>query len=221
MNKKTKAILCLLLTVAIAVCVTACSSNGTPKHDTTEIVTDAEGNTSVYYFKTETTYKNVTDDKGMYVTDKNGNNVTEKATYRTPITDKKTTTKAKTSKNTTSEVGTTKKETTTKKQAPVTVKGTTQPSTYYTTTHSNDLPEDPFDGVFSESSALFFLQGYYGDNYVVNYYPKNNKGDVCGYAVFDYYKTNEIVYTVTVNLMTGKAYQIDTKTNIKSEIKLI
>lgn len=228
MSKKTKAILCLLLTMAITIGVTACSSNSKSKYDTTEVVTDAKGNTSVYYFKTETTYKNVTDKAGQLVTDKKGNAVTEKATYRVPVSNKKTNTnkkeKAETSKNPNTEVGTTNTTTEkvkTTKQTTVKVKGTSQPSTYYTTTQSNALPEDSFDGVFTESSALFFLQGYYGDKYVVNYYPKNNKGDVCGYAVFDYYKTNEIAYTVTVNIVTGKAYQIDTKTNIKSEIKLI
>lgn len=242
MSKKIKAIICLMLMVVIAIGITACSSDGKLDFDITEIVTDAEGNTSVQYYKVETTYQAVLNDFGEAVTNESGETVTKEVTYRVPVTAKETTTKnektdvteagttaktdnpsnTKPAKNTTKKEKTTKEKTTKPNQTTKKVKGTTQPSTYYTTVISKDLPLDPIDEyVFTDSSAMFFLQGYYGDNYVVNYYPENTKEDVIGYAIFDKYKTNEITYTVTVDLLTGKSYQIDTKTNIKTEIKLI
>lgn len=97
------------------------------------------------------------------------------------------------------------------------IESTTESTTQFTTIARDKatyLPEEPFDDrMLTESMALYSLQTYYGEKYVVNYDVPNYEGDdTIAFAVFknDDKKTN-IEYRVTVNMYTGKTVQTDKK----------
>lgn len=159
-------------------------------------------------------YVPVTNKKGEVVTDKKGKTKTKLVTEY--VADNDITTTKKAGGKTTTKQKTTAKKTTEKN------KSTTEPTTHYTTVPDNhNLPEDSFDEyMYTSSSALSVLQNYYGDDYVVNDYPEKVKGDNYVYAIFKTKDKYKIYYEVTVNLLTGKMVQKDTKTGKKTDIKI-
>lgn len=201
MGRKYKGLISLLLIVIIAISAVACSS----QKDTNEKEVNPDEITSSTVEETTvdsteqmvTRYIEVTDEDGAIKKDKDGNAIT--------------TIIAQTTKP-----STTKKEKTTSKKKP------TESTTHYTTVaDDHNLPEDTFDEyVYTESSAMFFLQEYYGDKYIVNYDWKNTKGDNVHYAVFKVDDLYTIHYEVVVNILTGKATQKDMKTGKTVKIKI-
>lgn len=154
-------------------------------------VTNISGNK----ISTTAAYVKVTNKKGENVTDKKGNDVTKKVTETTK-----------------------KGETTTKHY-----EGTTT----YTTRPSNApielpaLPEE--DYVLSDSMALSNLQVNYPEkwiNYFYDYDPNNN-GDRAYFAVFTNPDKHTITSVITVDLKTGKANEKDLKTGVVSDIKVL
>lgn len=198
MKRKLSIITSLVLIVAISITIVACSKNpsGESNYESTN-------STNVQDI--------VTNEQGETV-DKNadGENVTS--------TGDKTTDKAD---NKTEQASTTKK----KQKKPT---QTTESTTHYTTT-AKQAPLNPFEGVeepaddsvFTESSAMAYLQIYYGDDYVVNYDSDKTRGTVCYYSVFKKENKYKVYATVKVDLYSGKVIQTLTKNNKSKEIKII
>lgn len=146
-----------------------------------------------------------------YVTviDENGNEITLVDENNNPVTVKLK------NENESSTANTNSDKNTNNSNNENTTESVTETTTQFTTVASDKatvLPEEPFDDrMLTESMALYSLQRYYGEKYVVNYDVPNNKdGDNIAFAVFanDDEKTN-IVYRVTVNLYSGKTVQTD------------
>lgn len=191
MKKNIAIIISLLLSITIAISITACSKNDNKPNN-------------------ETSTEIVTNENGETVSqndnqsqDNSGSNSNEQSTSKSSSTTTKKTTKDKNKKET-----------------------TTEPTTQYTTTSRNgrDLPLDSSDDdyLLTDDSALYFLEDYYGiDKYAVNYDIPNSTDDVTAFAVFKLEDKYTVVYTVKVDLKTGKATQTNTKTHKTKTIKLI
>lgn len=154
-------------------------------------VTNISGNK----ISTTAAYVKVTNKKGENVTDKKGNDVTKKVTETTK-----------------------KGETTTKHYEGTTTYTTTSPS------GATILPEDSLDGyALTESMALVNLQYNYPEkwiNYFYDYDP-NNKGDRAYFAVFTNPDKHTITSVITVDLKTGKANERNLKTDKVTSIKVL
>ncbi|MDO4363588.1 MAG: hypothetical protein Q4C99_03595 [Clostridia bacterium] len=248
MKKKTTAIVSLALAATIAVSVAGCSakdkkpdgeyvSSSTTVQESTvtdangEVVTDNNASTTAKGAsasvattakgKKAKSNKKETTTKPYYVTNINGKRVTTTLPY-VAVTNKKGQTVTK--KN--GEVVTTQLTTTTTKPAEgetteVFIEGTT---TYTTTKKNNMLPEQSLDDyMFTESSALYFIQMYYPEKWV-NYFPDydpDNKGDYAYYAVFTSPDRHTITSVITVNLVNGDAVEKDLKTGKETTLKLM
>lgn len=152
-----------------------------------------------------------------YVTviDENGNEVTLVDENNNPVTVKPE------NENKSSTANTNSDKDTDNSNNENTTESVTETTTQFTTVASDKatvLPEEPFDDrMLTESMALYSLQNYYGEKYVVNYDVPNNKdSDNIAFAVFanDDEKTN-IEYRVMVNLYSGKTVQTDKKGKTK------
>lgn len=249
MKKKTTAIVSLALAATIAVSVAGCStkdkkadgeyvsSSSTAQESTVtnangEIVTGNSASTTAKGAsasvattakgkKAKNKNKKETTTKPYYVTNINGKKVTTTLPY-VAVTNKKGQTVTK--KN--GEVVTTQLTTTTTKPAEgetteVFIEGTT---TYTTTKKNNMLPEQSLDDyMFTESSALYFIQMYYPEKWV-NYFPDydpNNNGEYSYYAVFTSPDRHTITSVITVNLVNGDAVEKDLKTGKETILKLM
>lgn len=162
-------------------------------------------------------------DETEYVTiiDENGNAVTLLDDSKNPVTKNPDTQ----SENTTSKKNNDKNSG--NSNSAVTTEKVTETTTQFTTNSPDtaivtpDVPLDEY--TLTNSLALYRLQEYYGEKYIVNYDEPNNKDtDNIAFAVFanDDEKTN-IEYRVIVNLYSGKAIQTDKKgksTEITKEI---
>lgn len=242
MKKKTKAMLSLAIAASIAVGVAGCSAKDEKSDEQTvsssqeQTVTDESGNTvtaesastsTVDTESTTTTQKSKkakkvkeTTVKPYYVTNINGKRVTTTLPY-IPVTNKK----GQNVTNKKGEVVTTQITTTTTKPAEgetteVFIEGTT---TYTTTKKNNMLPEQSLDDyMYTESSALYFIQMYYPEKWV-NYFPDydpNNNGDYAYYAVFTSPDRHTITSVITVNLINGNAIEKNLKTGKETTLKL-
>lgn len=153
--------------------------------------------TNIYGKKITTTaaYVKVTNKKGEVVTDKKGNDVTEKVTETTK-----------------------KGEKTTKHY-----EGTTTYTTRNAGGNSS-LPEDSFDGdALTESLAFELLQSKYPEKWInlfPNYDPNNN-GNYAYFAVFTNPDKHTITSVITVDLVTGRANERNLKTDKVTSIKVL
>ncbi|WP_294777413.1 hypothetical protein [uncultured Eubacterium sp.] len=249
MKKKTTAIVSLALAATIAVSVAGCStkdkkadgeyvsSSSTAQESTVtnangEIVTGNSASTTAK----GTSASVATTAKGKKAKNKNKKETTTKPYYVTNINGKKVTTtlpyvavtnkKGQTVTKKNGEVVTTQLTTTTTKPAEgetteVFIEGTT---TYTTTKKNNMLPEQSFDDyMFTESSALYFIQMHYPEKWV-NYFPDydpNNNGEYSYYAVFTSPDRHTITSVITVNLVNGDAVEKDLKTGKETTLKLM
>lgn len=233
MKRNIKTLICLMLIMVITMGTVACTSkkdDNDKEVDSSDITAsvDIENEEDVENEENDATTNSKISDaptvdaktytgptkiikKYVAVTDKKGKTKTKLVTEVVEDTDVATTKKAG-GKSTTKA-----KKTTTKKN-----QTTTEPTTHYTTLpEDHNLPEDSFDGyMYTISSALSVLQYYYGDEYVVNYYPEKEKGDNYVYAIFKAKDKYTIYFEVTVNLLNGKMVQKEVKTGKKIEISL-
>lgn len=234
MKKYISILAVIVLAIAIMVAVVGCSSKD-KNTDNEEIistaiaVTDANGE-EVTDANGETVTKIVT----QIVTKANSNSNSDKSTSESTATTNKAESTA-TANGTTKKAEKTTKKSGTKTTAKTTTKPTTTkkiekevtivPTTEYTTIDADgpiNTPDEPLDEyLYTESSGLSMLEGYYGEKYVVNYDNKNAKADVMSYYIFKKGEKSELAYIVKLNLLNGKATEFNVKKDSKKDITKI
>lgn len=199
-NKKIAIIVAVVLVIAIAVgiSIVAATKKGGNEADNNSLSSSLTSAEDVTEYVTEL--------------DENGKPVIKKDENGNPVTKK-----VQSSGNTGTD----------KPQGSSDDEDTTEPLTHFTTIPSNqpiETPDMPMDDYkLTESLALYLLQNYYGDDYVVNYDEPNNKdGDNIAYAVFvNDENGTTIAYTVMVNIYDGNAIETDSKGKTKDISKEI
>jgi hypothetical protein len=181
MKKINKKLICIALAVSMCAGFVACSSSKAVDSEAT-VVTSSSVNSQQAGENSQSasnSENSSSEQSSVAETDKGSSTVT--ATSKTTKSNSKATTKK--SK---------KSETTTKE------------TVVYTTVDDDaaiELPELPDDGYeYSESLAMYALQQYYGNDYVVN--TSDAKGDIEYFNVIDK-KESTIYATVKVDLKSG------------------